>query len=533
MSGNFKSLSVKFNITIFPQKFYLSIPFWTLLLFFSSSSLLSAQNNPSLERAEQLFQQKEYKEMLEALFQMGRSNSHTANWDETLLIFERLEVEAKRINNPQMIGQALDAQTSLLQYFKRMEEAENKILEMLTIQDMSDDLYSNAYNRLGNIYTTNGELEKGYAVYMKAFKIDSTNRDSSSLPFLLASIANNLEFQGKYSEAIKTYLQAISTVPAKDSFKFTTFNFRLGVLFLDIGNYSKASAYFNEALQLATRMKHKSARAKCLLYLGHVASRKDNHEVAKEYYLSALKQFEKRSNPEFEFYAINGLGALALKNNDLTATAEYLKRAESYLEKLEGKHFKNSHLNNRLAYQLKIGNLKKAKPILEEVLASTKDFEKINFQITAFELAQDYFHQQGNYRLAYLYKNKFQVLKDSITEVQKSAQVHTLEAQYQKAEQDLAIAKLDVANKEKTELLNRQNRTIIFGGLGLLTLSLLGGMGIYLYQTKRKTAEELSDKNNIITSRNSSPGKEQFASHFFPAPITIEIHQGRQCTFCH
>lgn len=490
-----------------------------LLFFLLPIGLFGQSSDASLEQGAKYFKEKNYtaayaeyekaylfykengkpKEMLEALFQMGKSNTHTAKWEESLAVFANLEEEAKEAGQLQMVGKSLDAQIQILHYFMRHEETEAKANDLLAIKGLEENLYSDAYTALGQVYGANGQLQLAYQTLMKAYAIDSLRQDSTSMPFLIASIAANQELQGKYNKAIQLYLQAIATVPKKDSFKFTTFYSRLGGLFLDIGNLEKARAYMTEAMELCKRFNHKSTFAKCEYYMGHICNDENNDIAAKEYYQSALDQFISLNNPEFEFYATNGLASIALKNNELTTAATLLKKAEKLLDNLTGKQFKKSHINNNIEYYLKNGELTKAKKYLDEAINSMAGFQKIGYQVRTFRLAEEYYLQQRDYKNAYLFKGKYQLLKDSIFQIQKASLLYEMEAQYQKAQQDLSISELNIANNEKVALLDRQNRTIIFGGLGLLALGALGVMGLYLYHVKRKTAEELLEKNDIIS----------------------------------
>ncbi|MFK7809575.1 MAG: histidine kinase dimerization/phosphoacceptor domain -containing protein [Saprospiraceae bacterium] len=489
-----------------------SLLIWPLLL-------QSQVNTPLLEEGEKLFQKKDYKgayaefekaylfykengksvEMLEALFQMGRSNTHSAAWDESLTIFNTLENEARNANQKEMVGRALDAQISILYYFKRLEEAENKAKEILKLENISDALYSNAYNTLGLIAGTNGKVNECNTYLLKAYRIDSLHQDSTSLPYLLTAIASNNEFQGKYAKAIRTYLQAISTTPSKDSFKLPTIYSRLGRLFLEIRNTEKAEAYFSDAMILSDKYKHKSRYAKCILYMGDVARVKGQIRIAEGYYQTALEKFKLLNNPEFEYNTVIGLMKCALKKDDLFTANKYLQTAEEYLKKLDGVSFKRQILNDKIEYHLKSGDLVKAEKGLNQVLKSTEDFERIGLKIRTYKLANDFYVKKEDFKNAYFYNNKYQQLQDSIFEIQKSNSIYDLEAKYQKAEQDLAIAQLDASNKNQSQLLESKNRTIVFGGLGLLALGILGAMGLYLFHLKQKTAEELAQKNKIVS----------------------------------
>ena len=454
------------------------------------------------EQAYQLFKEKKDDEqMLKALNQMANCRTHAAKWKEALELYNRLETEAKAFNNAIYIGNALNAQTTILSFLGQSDKVIAKSEELLKIKGLEQDFYSDAYYLLGDLYTRNGEVQKGYQMLIKAYEIDSILQDSSSLPYTCSNLALNLIAQGKLAESVKIYLNGISYVPQKDSFKLILLNRQIGVVFLKMGDLVRAKQYFNKALKASLNRGDtlSSEHGRCLFRLGDIAYNSDQMKEAEEHYKKAIQIFEKKGNTTLGFYSIQGLIGCLLKSGRLNEANSYLKESEEMLTDLQDQRFHISHLNNNIEFYLLKADYKKTHQHLKEALANITNHNEIGLQIRTYRLANDYYSSVGDYKKAYQYNITYQQLKDSVFHLQQSSILYDLEGKYQKAEQDLAIANLNTANLEKANQLNQKNRTILFGALGLLVLAALGMMSFYLYRNKRKTASELAEKNSIIS----------------------------------
>jgi len=432
-------------------------------------------------------------------YQLAKCRTHLLDFEGSLKVFEELEDRAKLYGNNQMQAAALDAQISILNHFTRNEETQQKCRDLLAIENVSEDLYSNAYHTLGHIQTLKGKSKEGFEFYSKAYKIDSIRQDSSSLPFLLSQMGNNLRGQGKFSMALNYMLQSISWVPKKDSFKLSELNTDLAIIFGQMGNQSKAREYFSEARKIAEKYNQKSQLNELLYFEGLNLRNLGYPTLAIEKFLKAAQGFKLRKNKEFTFRCFNSLAYGYLALDQLPNAKIYIQKADSIKDHLGRELLEIELLNNYTDLYLKENKWSKAFQYSQKALEELEDANEIGIQSKTYDLANKYYFSIGDFKNAYHYKNKYNLLKDSLNQLQQISLVYEMEGKYQKQRQDLEISALDLLNRKKSIELSRKNRTIAMGSFGMFALAGLGILGFSLFRTKKKAAFELKEKNRIIS----------------------------------
>ena len=324
-----------------------------------------------------------------------------------------------------------------------------------------------SYSIYGDIYQTSGE-------YAKAIESIMNGLDG----------AEALALDSKEAIFKKDYLVAVATAELAD-------------MFLLIGDLTSANTYMRKAMSLSKKLGIKRTYHLSANQLGDIMLAQNEIDSALYIYQETYDELDKTTcSDEQHFFYYRNMFLGNLRKGAISEAENYLQNFEKYFNLLANDRISSTYYIVMAEYFLKKGNAQKCLRFLKEFDQDRND--KIN--IDYYRLRHLALHLSGNTAAAYTAQNEYYKVKDSLINIQNNQVIYNLEGKYNKAEQELAIAELDVANKEKTILLSRKNRTILFGGMGLITLAILGAMSFNLYRTKQKSAAELSAKNELIST---------------------------------
>lgn len=290
----------------------------------------------------------------------------------------------------------------------------------------------------------------------------------------------------------------------------------------ELGDLKKATDFAVEAITIKEKRKDSMAMAYYYQKLGELYKMSNEYDIWEKYVLKAYRFMLRHPK-----YAI--LQAKTSTYNDLGGLAEYhnkWKKALCYYDTLEAIGKENNYnraistalTNKAIIYKLK-GHIDKAlqavlqaesyignndyrvishNNILSELYAQKKlGKEALRYGRKAFEHKSissyrdeelralknlsDAEKIQGNYKKSLYWHEKYKKLSDSLLNKEMRTHLLDVEAKYQTEKKQQEIEVLTAENKLKTE---RINTAIIL----VTILILLLGIGLYIYQMKRKQA---------------------------------------------
>ncbi len=240
---------------------------------------------------------------------------------------------------------------------------------------------------------------------------------------------------------------------------------------------SKVETYILNSENLIDLKKFKEAKvvlAKAYKMVSEYPDSKFNNTFyfAKAYYFEKLEQYDE-----------------AIKNYDIG-----IKRCELSKDLLSITRLKNGKYET-LFKQKKYNE---AIPIIEDLILTDKFPDNLKEHYKNLAKANN---ELGNYQKAYLFSEKFITLNDSSNAVAFRDQIITLEAKFNKTQNEKKISQL-LAQKEKAALVSKNDR------LNLLLLTLLafflliGIFIVYKYFKNQKFQKELDFQNEIENLEN-------------------------------
>ncbi len=294
----------------------------------------------------------------------------------------------------------------------------------------------NAYNRIGNVYSFQGESELALEFYQKCLNVRLKLEDSQGLTNIYHNIAyeyiDRLEYQlaidyftkaqeesirrkdqkdvalyysliakvfvsqNKYKEGLKNYITALDIIKnLGDELMLADIFNSLGNLYVEISSYDEALKYFLEALEIY--QEHENTPGISMLYnnLGIVYQSLDENDQALEYYQKSLEIDLKHDLKNGQANAYNNIGTAYDEKGNKEKALEYYNKSLELNKELKLTEGIATSLNNIGLIYLDLGNYDKSFKNLSESAQICKDLED-NYSLANVynNLAKLYLHQK-------------------------------------------------------------------------------------------------------------------------------------------
>ncbi|MGZ8537684.1 MAG: tetratricopeptide repeat protein [Flavisolibacter sp.] len=317
--------------------------------------------------------------------------------------------------------------------------------------------------QIGSVHTGLGNYDKGLAAYYRLIAIEQKDGNDYSVGYTLNAIGTILKETQKFQDAEKIFKKALyifDTLDAKNDKTNVLVN--LGNLYTQMGQFENAKQSYLDALRIDREIGKETGIALSLANMGFLFDKMGRYDSALAYHIEALTMRQNLPNKEFlsrSFIGV-GLGYSRLKNYD---SAKY------YLIK-----------------GLSIANEITSKPILRDIYKN----------LAEVSASEKQFSQAYNYHLLY---SKY---KDSILSEQTARQLNELQTKYETGEKDKQIILLakekQVQEKEALRQATLKKAFIV----GLLLISVLTILLVYIFRQRLRNQQLLSLKNNEIKEVN-------------------------------
>lgn len=325
---------------------------------------------------------------------------------------------------------------------------------------------------IGNLYYIQGDYPNTINYYLKALAILEEIGDKQGIANALMGIGNVHSAQRNLNEGIDYQMRALAIrKEIDDSLGMAASYNNLGSIYLEQKEYMKALEYHLQSLKIKQKKGKWQGLSSSYGNIGNIYQKLGNYAQALDYQLKALEIREKLNNKKGLVMSYTDIGNIYL------AQKQHDKALMSH---------------------------KKALEYAREVNYSVGE-------INALKALADTYEKMGLYQNSLECINALIVVKDSVFDVDKVAQLSKLEKEFEveKTKKELEIVKKD---KEIDKLkLNEQDQKIrkqqVYGVLSGLVLILLGGVAYSLYkrnQLKQLANEKLAEKNEKILKQSEA-----------------------------
>lgn len=315
-------------------------------------------------------------------------------------------------------------------------------------------------NFIGMTYHVSGEINKALGYYIEALKRYELLKDSLYTGISMNNIAACYQFRKEPKETIEYYEKALNIFQKINNKQW------IANVSYNLGNQYATLLNFNKALNINQL---------------------------------ALKSFRDLSDKNSEGLAYTQLGSIYIELNKLDAAIKYFQQSNQLINIEDDPIAVGINYENLGAVYGKIGQYKDGESNLLKAIDIFKKHQSLEHLTKSLAAIKTLYAKWGKFQEAFLYGEEFQKANDSLFNATKDERMLETIKKYDLEKKEQQISLLNSQNELKDLKIKKSEEEAVFYGLGILGLAVLGGIGFYLYQVKKKTSEELSQKNAIIT----------------------------------
>lgn len=341
--------------------------------------------------------------------------------------------------------------------FEQARKKYQQALDLFTAYQIADGRAS-ARIRLGVVDLRNGRYDKAGEYFYAALADAEKNGNAFRKMEAYYSISWAYLDQHKYQQALE-YLKQAERLADSLPFSSTTLNIynHTGVVYRETGRLSQARSYLEKALPLSYKPEYQGLNITIVNNLATVYARTGHKQQAVQLQLDALKRSRSIGNYLRELQCLSGLAKTYGKDEPLKAIL--------YLD--QGVRLAREKGN----YRQEIRFLKNITPL---------------------------YVAQGDYRNAYVAKEREHELADSFLYKSVSENMNALQAEYELAKSRARVNELSLANNKRRLELEKSTltRNVTIAGAALMLVIL--GLLYNRYQLKQKSNQAISRKNEAL-----------------------------------
>ncbi|MEQ8926558.1 MAG: tetratricopeptide repeat protein [Fulvivirga sp.] len=414
--------------------------------------------------------------------------------------------EAKTIDDSGLLVSALINVAYSNYDYNKIDSAEYYFLQAADLARSVNDLkgLANSLNGLGTVSKRKGELASAIKYYKDCLSAQEKVGNTTGISAALHNIGKALNDIGSYEEALKYYLRALEINKNNNYTAKIALNLsNLSLVHINQREEHLALKYLEEILELPS-LPHKSL-ASAYNDLGLVYKKKKEYVAALNYFDKSQKYYDSLGYQSAQ--VLHNISDTYLDKGDFTSAITIAEEALDLKRKQNNPSSQVFTLNLLADIYLQLGNAKKALEYSEEALAisikiNSKDREKHTLKYISESYAL-----MSDFNTAWQYRLKYESLKDSLFNSQKSEQQAAILTLYE-TEQKQKKIELQEANLESQEAklaladVTNSRLLIIISAIILLSIVLLGAFinknRIYKKLELQKLAIEQKDKEKAV-----------------------------------
>jgi tetratricopeptide (TPR) repeat protein/two-component sensor histidine kinase len=344
--------------------------------------------------------------------------------------------------------EALNYLNSYIDYFQRLGDSSR---------------VAGALYQIGSVQSNLGNYEKSLAAYYRLIPIEQKDKNDYSVGYTLNAIGIILKEIRKYQDAEKVLINALvifDTLNEKRDKSDVLVN--LGNLFTDMGRLAEAKRKYQEALLIDRQIGKQTGIAVSLANIAFLYDKMGTYDSALVYHLEALAIRESLPGKEGLARSLIGVGRGYRQIKNYPLAKHYLLKAHALVTQIM------------------------SKPMLRDV----------------YENLAHVYSAEGNSSKAYNYHVLYSAVKDSVLSEQTAAQLNELQTKYETGQKDKQILLLENERQVQQREVEKQAalKKAFVGGLVLV--SLLAVLLVYIFRQRLKNQQMLSLKDNEIKEMN-------------------------------
>ncbi len=305
---------------------------------------------------------------------------------------------------------------------------------------------------------------------------------------------------GDVTQALDYYVEALKKYEIiKDSLYMGISMNNIGACYQFRKKPKETIEYYENALSIFKKINNKQWIANVSYNLSNQYAEQKNFSKSLVVSQLALKSFQELKDKNSEGLAFTQLGRIYLDTEKYPQAIAYFEKSNQLISETDDPIAVGINYENLGAAYTQIGNYSAGESKLLRAIDIFKKHQSLEHLTKSLAAIKTLYAKWGKFQEAFLYGEEFQKANDSLFNATKDERMLETIKKYDLEKKEQQISLLNSQNELKDLKIKKSEEEAVFYGLGILGLAVLGGIGFYLYQVKKKTSEELSQKNAIIT----------------------------------
>jgi signal transduction histidine kinase len=434
------------------------------------------------------------------------------------------------------MGNFKDAQTYLTKSLAVNEEIKNNAGIMACL------------SMLGTVNTVQNNYPAALNYYQKVIRLGEKSKEDLTIGVTYTNMGVIYSEMKNYDLALKYFQDGLTiNTKIKSQVGIAGSLANIGNVFFQTKNYEKALSYYQDALAKNLEIDNKLGIAREYGNVANAYSELKNYPEAYSNYKKSLEVNEGIKNKKGIAVSLQGIGKYFLENKDYNSALNYTRRANNLAYEIKVQDIQKESFDNLSRIYEQLGKLDSAYISFRKYteLKDNIDNENNRKQLSRLEIQYEFDTKEEKYKTAELLANeKFNQQKlmlalnqANLTKSQKERDLIRLN--FLKTQSELKSEKLEkIAQEKQLALVGKEielNRKEILINkisleankkqkwyyiLGLVLLSIIGGLLFWQNQIRKKTNTTLLHLNSELDEANKIKAKFfAILSHDLRSPV--------------
>tara|TARA_R110002050_G_scaffold11_2_gene137 strand:- start:723 stop:2579 length:1857 start_codon:yes stop_codon:yes gene_type:complete len=354
---------------------------------------------------------------------------------------------------------------------------------------------------LGNVYLFQGNYKELKKLMEESIIKAKGYNDTHYEAMFTTNLGNAYMYNAEYEKALLYFQKGIDLFNKNKEYKYERkINIYISICFLNSNNLDKSIDYSKLSLEQSEKAKDSIDICEALEYIGNGYVEKNEFNIAKPFLERQLKLAQDHNLPDKIANSQYLLSRVFQSEKNSPKAIELLESALTYYSETGNVFYKINVLTQLSIYYKDLKNYQKSLVYIKEAEQLAESNQMKSHLLLVYTNMAFLNNDMHNYKDAYKYLEKHDVLNDSLNSIELKNKLQDLDVKYETSKKELLIKNLTQQNAIKT--LQSKRRFWISVALGLVVVSLL----LFAYtQFKnfktKKTLLAAQQKNAIIEER--------------------------------
>lgn len=366
-------------------------------------------------------------------------------------LYQKIQTEAKdTVYLDKLLELIIDIQYT---YIDRAEVFSQEVLEVAEKTD-NQRYIAKAYIAYGFLKYIKADYENAEEYHKKAEKICININNNDLLAIVYNDFGMISEAQGNYDGAIEFYFKALKINEKVGNKLQTAMNLNnIGGVYDMLEDYEKALKYFNQSLEIKKELNKPLSLAYAYINVSLIYQITDSIDLSFKYLTLAEKICDSLNDYYSLGYVYSQYSGIYELKNDTSTAIKYLEKSLEVREKVGDIENITLTLGELGRIYFEQNKLAKALYYSDRGLSLALENNLVFAEMEILKNLSAIYSAKGNYEKAYNARLEYELIKDSIFNIEKQQKISTFESEAKQAKIDLLTSE-----SEQQKLVIERNR---------------------------------------------------------------------------